>query len=561
MSAIDKLLNTTGYNDYSPGRHREYHGFYHAPSRHYYFPPTDPTNEHAVLFCVDNCTAPKRTAESIGRDAAAVEEARSSGRSLVYQTALSKNSGIKGHSPLFTPSEAMRLAYPHLSHLWSIGPAAAPWDVMHLLLQNVAPHLWRLFAGLVPVEGEADEDYVMPKSRVALIGREIAIARRTVPRAQARSLRNIDLYHRSYKAVDWMYWLLSSAEVILVGRIPDLHYDLFMSLCRACRLLLRPAGLTPAELTAVDRDLKRFIRGYYASIYRGRWERLPLCRFVIAALLDIVENMRACGPAWVSWQFPAERKIGELGGLIPSRSKTGESLSTAVHWRHQAELVSSFGSSYLPMMLAEATGKHPLALDENPKGSVVMRADAKWDAVLLPPRCAPAELGGVGLASKREAVAFEVEEPAPPSILAQKYFCFRLMVDGTAGLRPVGSDCTRHRRHNYLLRIRSSERVRQPDGSEVASVTAIYAAVMHYAVVFVDGRSMAFAYVARARSARDRRGRYGYATTRHDIQCITGSDGERYYVPVDALEGMVGTLERDGVHFMSYNREPYSGDS
>jgi len=47
----------------------------------------------------------------------------------------------------------MRLAYPHLSHLWSIGPAAAPWDVMHLLLQNVAPHLRRLFAGLVPVEG------------------------------------------------------------------------------------------------------------------------------------------------------------------------------------------------------------------------------------------------------------------------------------------------------------------------------------------------------------------------------------------------------------------------
>jgi len=47
--------------------------------------------------------------------------------------------------------------------------------------------------GLTGREGEADEDYVMPKSRVALIGREIAIARRTVPRAQARSLRNIDL--------------------------------------------------------------------------------------------------------------------------------------------------------------------------------------------------------------------------------------------------------------------------------------------------------------------------------------------------------------------------------
>jgi len=131
-------------------------------------------------------------------------------------------------------------------------------------LQNVAPHLWRLLDGLVPVEGEADEDYVMPNSRVALIGREIASARRTVLHAQARSLRNIDLHPRWYEAVDWMYWLLSSAEVLQVGQIPDLHYDFFMSLCRACRLLLRPAGLTPAELIAVDTDLKRFVRGYYA---------------------------------------------------------------------------------------------------------------------------------------------------------------------------------------------------------------------------------------------------------------------------------------------------------
>jgi len=330
MSAVDMLLNTTGYNGYSPGRHRKYHVVYHASSRYYYFPPTDPTNEHAVLFCVDNCTAPKRTAESIGRDAAAVEEARSSGGSLAYPTAQSKRSGIKGHSLLLAPSEARRLAYAQLSHLWSIGPSAAPYDVMHLLLQIVAPHLWRLFAGIISVEGEADEYYMMPKSRVALFGREIASARRAVPRAQA-SLRNIDLHHRSYEAVDWMYWLLSSAEVLLVGRIPDLHDDFFMSLCRACRLLLRPAGLTPTELTAVDTDVKRLVRGYYASIYRGRWERLPLCRSVIPALLDIVENMRACGPEWVSWRFPAERKIGELGGVIHSRSKPGESLSTAAN--------------------------------------------------------------------------------------------------------------------------------------------------------------------------------------------------------------------------------------
>jgi len=64
---------------------------------------------------------------------------------------------------------------------------------MHLLMQKVAPLLWRLFAGKVPVGGTADEDYVIPAATVALIGREMTAARRTVPMVQARSLRNIDL--------------------------------------------------------------------------------------------------------------------------------------------------------------------------------------------------------------------------------------------------------------------------------------------------------------------------------------------------------------------------------
>jgi len=88
--------------------------------------------------------------------------------------------------------------------------------------------------------------------------------------------------------VDWMYWLFSSAEVLPVGRIPDLYNDIFLSSCKACRLPMRPTGLTPAELAAVDTDLKTFVWGWLDSIYRGTWQRLPLCRSVMAAILDIV---------------------------------------------------------------------------------------------------------------------------------------------------------------------------------------------------------------------------------------------------------------------------------
>jgi len=152
----------------------------------------DPTNG-GVLFAISECTVPRRSAESFQRDADAIEEARATGRSVAYQTGLSKKSGIKRHSLFFAPSDDMRAAYPQLTHLWSIGPAAAPYEVMHLLMQKVAPLLWRLFAGKVPVGGTADEDYVIPAATVALIGREMTAARRTVPMVQARSLRNIDL--------------------------------------------------------------------------------------------------------------------------------------------------------------------------------------------------------------------------------------------------------------------------------------------------------------------------------------------------------------------------------
>ena len=127
------------------------------------------------------------------------------GRSQAHQNRLSKLSGIKGNSLLFAPSEAVRLAYPHLTRTWSLGPARAPYDVMNLLLRNVAPLLWKLFAGKVPVEGKADYDYVLPAATIALIGREMVGARRTVTRAQARSLSNIDTQFRSLKAVKWMY--------------------------------------------------------------------------------------------------------------------------------------------------------------------------------------------------------------------------------------------------------------------------------------------------------------------------------------------------------------------
>jgi len=250
----------------------------------------------------------------------------------------------------------MRAAYPYLQDVWDMGTTAAPYGTMHLVLLNVVPQLWKLFAGLKLVNKKADEGYIVTRATVALFGRELCGARRTVPMAQARSLRNIEIYHKSFKAVDWLHFNLCSREVLLAGRIPHSYFNLFMALSRVCRMLFRPRGVTRAEIEEIEKEIKYFVSNYYAKIYGGTAERLSLCLSTIATLLDIVSLLWACGPAWTVWQFPMERKIGALGKLIRSASRPHENLEQHVSRKIKADLVTSFGEQYLPAEWVDATG-------------------------------------------------------------------------------------------------------------------------------------------------------------------------------------------------------------
>jgi len=75
-------------------------------------------------------------------------------------------------------------------------------------------------------------------------------------------------------------------------------------------------------------------------------------------------------------------------------------------------------------------------------------------------------------------------------------------------------------------------------------------AILHYVAVFIDGQAMAFACVERAKSAKDRPGHYGYAATKYGIE----------YVPFSSVAEVFATIERQGLHFVSLDREPFSED-
>jgi len=169
-------------------------------------------------------------------------------------------------------------------------------------------------------------------------------------------------------------------------------------------------------------------------------------------------------------------------------------------------------------------------------------------------------LGGAKLFRMRAVMIQENADEVPLQVLAKKYYRAKLAFGRIAGSRPVGSDCDKRRRRNYLVRINSREHFFLPVGSVGERSVSTFGAILHYAAAFIDGQAMAFAYVERVKSAKDRPGRYGYAASKYGIECILGLGGSCGYVPVGAVAEVVATIEREGLHFVLFNREPFSED-
>lgn len=263
---------------------------------------------------------------------------------------------------------------------------------MRFLLLNVAPLLWLLFSG--QLGGQADLSHLaLAPAIVAEIGRDLPKARATVPCSQARSLRNLAISFQSYKAVDWLFFLLSTAEVVLADRLSPTLFGMIMHLVGASRVLFRPRPVTLEELKALDERIKSFCRAYYAHVDGGQDDRLPLCRSTVAALLDIVPNIRSCGPIWTYWQFVMGRLVGTLPKLVGWRSNPYSSLIKSISRKYQTELITAYGATFRSDAWTEANGKV-----QPSKAYVETLFPSGNDSsfVLLSPRRRPSLLSGQG---------------------------------------------------------------------------------------------------------------------------------------------------------------------
>ena len=99
---------------------------------------------------------------------------------------------------------AHKARYPHLKYLEMLGSNIAPYGVMHQLFCEVVPFLWELYSGVWRVPRAAQDDFVLSAAASDAAGKEMWVARSTVPRIQAPALRDVKVHDKPYKATDWM---------------------------------------------------------------------------------------------------------------------------------------------------------------------------------------------------------------------------------------------------------------------------------------------------------------------------------------------------------------------
>jgi len=155
----------------------------------------------------------------------------------------------------------------------------------------------------------------------------------------------------------------------------------------------------------------------------------------------------------------------------------------------------------------------------------------------------------------REVLAMEGIADVPDEIVARKYCGLKLVrgqvAGSTMGFRRGG-------RRNHLVRVEPKVLRRIRGGGTEEAIVSIYSAVHHYAVVFVNVRPMAFAFIECVVSSADRHGKYRLPEKRRGTDYFTSLGGRLRYVDVQAVDAVFRTLDVRKRHLVLFCRDLFS---
>ncbi|KAG9093159.1 hypothetical protein FS749_014971, partial [Ceratobasidium sp. UAMH 11750] len=216
----------------------------------------------------------------------------------------------------------------------------APYDIMHLLFENLVPNLIRHWTGNFKGLDEGTGNYRLSPADWATIGRLSAAATRTVPSAFVGTIPDIAEDGHLYKAEAYSFWFQFIAPVVLKDRLPEPYYEHFLRM-REIFIWVIHHEITMDQITELERMVNEWVADYERLYYQYKQTRLPTCPLTIHALLHLPFYIRQTGPLWASWAFVMERFCGHL--LVPAmknRVRPYEHLDNYVQRRAQMQVVS-----------------------------------------------------------------------------------------------------------------------------------------------------------------------------------------------------------------------------
>ncbi|KAL1657435.1 hypothetical protein GGF50DRAFT_37758, partial [Schizophyllum commune] len=214
IPAISLLLRMKGHNGYSPCRMCYITGVRSSdPKSKVLYVPLDRAshpsvqNDNSAIKCYNSAALPLRTHDEFIQQATEVQSTRTN----VEAERLAKEYGVKG--------------LPILAHLPSLSlPRCAPYDIMHLIFENLLPNLVKHWTGEFKGLDEGREDYQFEAKVWEALGRDTAATGKTMPSAYGARVPNIEKDRGNMSAEMWSIWMLYIGPVLLERRFTKRKY-------------------------------------------------------------------------------------------------------------------------------------------------------------------------------------------------------------------------------------------------------------------------------------------------------------------------------------------------
>ena len=241
-------------------------------------------------------------------------------------------------------------------------PRSFPADIMHCVLQNITPTLYKLWNGTklsaddLKKRGMDREPYHLDAQVLEGISCSLAAARTDIPTSLGHAPRRITNHYNGFKAAEWDAWLRLFGVPLLDQHLDDEFVANFRKLGKFYDLATRHS-LLDTDIRHISELSIEFVRTYEQLYYRKEPDRLPVCTVNIHYLLHFADYIRDCGPARYWWQFPMERYCGIIKPKASSKSQLSTSLANAViiaeHLNHVGFVVTKKSSQEetLPRLL------------------------------------------------------------------------------------------------------------------------------------------------------------------------------------------------------------------